>query len=414
MIGQFFSRPFTIRRFYDGPLGPYADRFATRLSEHGYVGESVRLKLRLLVDLSWWLQRQGLGVDALDEETTARFRQDGKQIGLKAHLANGSATTLREVLDLLRETGVIPAPTPPIDTPLQKIERDFRQYLTQERRLCDSTLKNILPLARRFLTERFGQEPIALGELRPPDVHRFLLRHVQLLSPARAQIMGYALRSFFRFLRLRGDITIDLGASIPKIAAWESSSLPKSLKAEEVERLLESCDQATNLGQRDYTILLLLARLGLRAGEVVAMTLDDINWEVGQLRVRGKGGRKDLLPIPRDVGKALAHYLRHGRPRCATRRVFVRMHAPRRGFTSSVAIGDVMRRAVARTGIDSQRKGAHLLRHSLATEMLRKGAGLAEIGELLRHRHPDTTSIYAKVDLVALRALALPWPGGEA
>jgi site-specific recombinase XerD len=226
--------------------------------------------------------------------------------------------------------------------------------------------------------------------------------------------MGYALRSFFRFLRLRGDIAIDLGASIPKIAQWHWSTLPKSLKAEEVESLLGSCDQDTISGQRDYTILLLLARLGLRAGEVVAMTLDDIDWEAGHLRVRGKGGREDLLPISPDVGKALAHYLRHGRPRCATRRVFVRMHAPRRGFTTSVAICDVVRRALARSGIDSPRKGAHLLRHSLATEMLRKGSSLAEIGELLRHRLPDTTAIYAKVDIVALRALALPWAGGEA
>ena len=143
------------------------------------------------------------------------------------------------------------------------------------------------------------------------------------------------------------------------------------------------------------------------------MTLDDIDWEAGELRVRGKGGREDRLPIPQDVGKALAHYLRHGRPGCTTRRVFVRMHAPRRGFTTSVAICDVVRRALSRACIDSPRKGAHLLRHSLASEMLRKGASLDEIGEVLRHRLPDTTAIYAKVDMVALRALARPWPGGE-
>jgi site-specific recombinase XerD len=222
-----------------------------------------------------------------------------------------------------------------------------------------------------------------------------------------------ALRSFFRFLRWRGDIVIDLASTVPRVADWRLSSLPKSLPAGEVERLIMSCRQATVTGQRDYTVLLLLARLGLRAGEVVALTLDDIDWDAGELKVRGKGGREDRLPIPRDVGRAMTVYLRHGRPRdCTTRRFFVRRKAPLRGFASSVAVCTIVRRALERAGIASPRKGAHLLRHSLATEMLRKGAPLAEIGEVLRHRLVDTTAIYAKVDLVALRALAPPWPAG--
>jgi len=159
---------------------------------------------------------------------------------------------------------------------------------------------------------------------------------------------------------------------------------------------------------------LLLARLGLRAGEVVGMTLDDIDWDAGELVVRGKGGRQDRLPLPRDVGQALATYVRHGRPPCASRRVFICAKAPRRGFTSSVAVCTIVRRALARAGLHPPSTGAHLLRHSLATEMLRRGASLAEIGEILRHRHPDTTAIYAKVDLRALRAVAPPWPGGAA
>ena len=412
MVEHFFIRSRTIRRFHDGPLGECIDRFAERLWERGYARVTARSKLWLVGDLSWWLQRQGVAVDALDEDTVERFLHDAKQLGF-SHLADGRAT-LRQLLTLLRETGTIPAPPPQIDdTPLHLIEREFKQYLTQERRLSESTLKNIIPSVRRFLTERFGTEPPSLGELTASDVSRFLLRHVQILSPARAQIMVYALRSFFRFLRLRGDTATDLSISVPKVADWRLSTLPKSLNGEEVESLLKSCDQTTVVGQRDHTILLLLARLGLRAGEVVGMTLDDIDWEAGELRVRGKGGREDRLPIPQDVGKALAHYLRHGRPGCTTRRVFVRMHAPRRGFTTSVAICDVVRRALSRACIDSPRKGAHLLRHSLACEMLRRGASLDEIGEVLRHRLPDTTAIYAKVDMVALRALARPWPGGE-
>jgi len=166
------------------------------------------------------------------------------------------------------------------------------------------------------------------------------------------------------------------------------------------------------VGERNYAILLLLARLGLRAGEIVAMTLDNIDWEAGELTVRGKGGRQARLPLPRDVGEALANYLRHGRPQCSSRCVFIRARAPCRGFANSAAITTIVERAIGRAGLKPPSRGAHVLRHSLATAMLRKGASLAEIGEVLRHRHADTTAIYAKVDLDALRTIAQPWPGG--
>jgi site-specific recombinase XerD len=224
--------------------------------------------------------------------------------------------------------------------------------------------------------------------------------------------MVTSLRSFFRFLRQRGHLTTDLASAVPSVANWRLSHLPKSLAPEQVENLLASCDQSKTKGQRDYTILLLLARLGLRAGEVVAMTLDDLDWETGTLLVRGKGNRQERLPLPQDVGSAVVDYLRHGRPRCATRRLFVRLKAPLCGFSSSVAVGDVVRRALARSGLDPTFKGTHLFRHSLATRMLRGGASLGEIGDVLRHCRPETTQIYAKVDLGALRSLAPPWPGG--
>ena len=182
---------------------------------------------------------------------------------------------------------------------------------------------------------------------------------------------------------------------------------------EQVERLLKTCNRATPAGRRDYAVLLLLARLGLRAGEVVHMEFDDLDWESGELMVRGKSVRQDRLPIPKDVGAALAAYICDGRPRCSSRRVFLRLKAPQQGFTSSVAICDIVRRALVRAGLHPGRKGSHLLRHSLATTMLRGGASLAEIGEILRHQLPSTTEIYAKVDVASLRALALPWQGGE-
>jgi integrase len=190
--------------------------------------------------------------------------------------------------------------------------------------------------------------------------------------------------------------------------------LPKYLPAQEVELLLESCDPKSLVQQRDHAILLLLARLGLRAGEIVQMTLEDIDWETGELTVRGKGGRADRLPMDREVGQALARYLRYGRPRCSSRRVFIRWHAPHRGLAGSAAIDAVVRRALKRAGLNPRLKGAHLLRHSLATRMIGRGASLSEIGQILRHQLPKTTALYAKVDLQALRALAQPWPGGEA
>jgi integrase/recombinase XerD len=241
----------------------------------------------------------------------------------------------------------------------------------------------------------------------------FILRNTETASAKRAQLIVIALRSFFRFLYQRGETDNDLSPSALTVANWRLSGLPKFIEPEQVECLLQSCNQDTLIGQRDYVILLLLARLGLRAGDVVHMTLDDLDWEVGELMVRGKSQRQERLPLPQDVGKALARYLSHGRPRCSSRRVFIRIRAPHKGFSSSVAICNIVRRALVRAKLNPAFKGSHLLRHSLATQMLRGGASLAEIGEILRHQRLNTTQIYAKVDLAALRALAQSWPGGE-
>ena len=184
------------------------------------------------------------------------------------------------------------------------------------------------------------------------------------------------------------------------------------IPADAVRQLLVSINRRTATGRRDYAILLLLARLGLRAGEVVRLEVDDIDWNAGSLRVQGKGGQHSHLPLPTDVGAAIASYLQHGRPQSSNRRVFLRARAPLRGFLSQSAIGSLVRHSLARAGLKAPTKGAHQFRHALATEMLRHGASLAEIGEVLRHRSPQTTEIYTKIDLEALRALALPWPGG--
>ena len=224
--------------------------------------------------------------------------------------------------------------------------------------------------------------------------------------------MTTAFRSFFRFLFQKGELHADLAASVPTVAAWRLSTVPKHLTPEEVERVLKACNRGLASGRRDYAVLLLLARLGLRAGEVVALQLDDINWRAGEITVRGKGLFHDRMPLPADVGKALASYLRRDRPACQTRRVFVCMKAPPRGFAGPGTLTTIVRRALARADLHPIFKGAHLLRHSLATSMLGSGATLGEIGEVLRHRTPNTTQIYAKVDFEGLRSLAHPWPMG--
>ena len=318
------------------------------------------------------------------------------------------------MLEHLRESGVV-ADSVRLDddSKCRRIESSFAEYLAQERGLKQVTIDNYLSIAGRFLSDQFGTGPIVLNGLHPNDIVRFILRNTETISAKRAQLIVCSLRSFFRFLYQRGETANDLSPSALTVANWRLSELPKFLEPEQVECLLQSCNQDTLIGQRDYVILLLLARLGLRAGDVVHMTLDDIDWEVGELIVRGKSHRQERLPLPQDVGEALVRHLSHGRPRCSSRRVFIRIKAPHKGFSSSVAICNIVRRALVRAKLKPAFKGSHLLRHSLATQMLRGGASLAEIGEILRHQRLNTTQIYAKVDLAALRALAQPWPGGE-
>ncbi len=411
MTNQLFKFRVTLERLHAGPLGRYVDSFAAWLSEQGYAKYTIKYRIRLVAALSCWMHRRAIGVTDLDEQATVKFLQCRRR---KHRIQRADAPTLRSLLNYLRQTDVIPTPTPEADdSELARIECDFAEYLTRERRLSKASLVNYLPVVRRFLEERFGTRPVLLGEIDSGDISKFVLRHAHALSRGRAKLMVTALRSFFRFLRLRGDISTDLVAAVPTVASWRFATLPKCIPPEQVEHLLRSCDQSTTPGQRNYAILLLLARLGLRSGEVATLSLDDIDWEAGEISVGGKGRRHDRLPMPKDVGEALVRYLRHGRPRCSTRRVFVRMRAPLRGFMGSSAIYSMVRRAFDRADLQPPQKGPHILRHSLATNMLRKGASLTEIGEILRHCDLSTTQIYAKVDIEALRRLAQPWPGGE-
>jgi site-specific recombinase XerD len=265
----------------------------------------------------------------------------------------------------------------------------------------------------RFVAEQFGTGPAKPDRLQAREVIAFVQRQAGRHGRGHALQVVTAMRSFLRFLRYRGHISTDLVAAVPSVAHWGNTNLPKHLPADAVQKVLKSCDQTSAVGRRNYAILLLLSRLGLRAGEVVALQLDDIDWDNAQLTVRSKKGAGwARLPLPSDVGKAIARYLRRDRPRCSSRHVFVRVVAPYQPLARSAVISSLTRQALQNAGVESARKGAHLFRHSLATAMLRQGASLDEIGQVLRHKDPDTTAIYAKVDLAALRRLAVVWPGG--
>ena len=409
MLENFLTDPAAIKRRRTGLFGAHLDSFVSTNSKLGYTRATVRLRLWLLADLERWLKRKGLALVDVQEPVMKRFLERQRRTG---RLKSGDARIVQHFLEHLRDKGAIQPFEPPIDvSPLTMLQKRYENYLRKERGLSPRTIASYWPLLRHFLVERFGEEPICLQKLAPDDISDFLLRHARSGSPSAARLMVTALRSFFQFLFRHGETERDLTGAVPTVASWRLAEVPKYLEADEVERVIQACDRSTSVGCRDYAILLLLARLGLRAGEVIAMELDDIDWRAGVLTVRGKGLYHDQLPLPHDVGQAIATYLRHNRPPCTTRRVFVRNRAPHRDFAAPGALSAIVRYALRRAGLQPDRKGAHLLRHSLATGMLRRGASMAEIGQILRHRVPSTTEIYAKVDMMSLRSLALPWPG---
>ena len=398
-----------VQRVHQGPLGPYIDAFAAEMYAEGYAPRLVASQIRLVIDFSRWLAKCQIRATEITPDqfppylrARAQYHQSGRsdQAGLK------------RLWRLLRRRGVTPAPSEPGPTPAAQLQAAFGHFLRAERALAPATVIAYLAFAGELLAARFGAGPVDLATLRAADITDFVQRRAATLGCQRAHVLTTALRAFLRFAHAGGMLPTNLAAAVPAVASWSLATVPRALPPAQVQAVLGACDRQTARGRRDYAILLLLARLGLRAGEVAALTLDDLDWQDGCVTVRGKGGRVCPLPLPVAVGEALAAYVQYGRPRAASRHVFLRARAPVAGFRNQRAVGMVVKRALARAGIASSRQGAHQLRHSLACQLLRQGASLGEIGELLRHRSPQTTALYAKVDLTALMPLALPWPGG--
>jgi len=390
-----------------GPLSKHIDAYSAAQVEQGYGHHSIRQQMLVIGDFSGWLKQKDIAIRNLDSAVVDRFLQLRQR---QQQLHRGDPIALKRLLAMLRLRGVVKTEAV-AENACSKAIHKFRHYLLQERGLSPATLLNYVPPIEQFLSERFLDKTPNFRVLCALDITRFVVRQARRLSPLRGKLIVTALRSFFRYLRHRGAISKDLAGCVPTVPNWSFSTLPRFLAAHDVERILAGCDRETFNGRRNYAILLLLARLGLRAGEVVGLNLDDIDWSTSQIMIRGKGGASVPLPLAPDVGQALADYLRADRPRCGTRRVFIRHRAPFVGLGNSSTISALVRRALIQSGVESAHKGAHVLRHSLATSLLRQGGSLDEIGELLRHKSANTTAIYAKVDVTALHTLALPWPG---
>jgi site-specific recombinase XerD len=363
--------------------------------------------MRLLARLSLWLADEGFGAEQLQPSEVHRF--------VRVHRAAGyryprSVKALRPILTYLRELGVTPPPPPAaFDGPVDEISERYRRYLTVERGLGEVTAHGYVKMVRPFLQGRLSPDgcTLDLGHLTAADIVSFVAVRCPHQNHRTASLTVTALRSLLGFLHVEGVIEQSLAAYVPSVASRRLAGLPKGLDADQVRRLLASCDRSRANGCRDFAVLILLVRLGLRAGEVASLRLDDIDWRSGEIVVRGKGSSIERLPLPADVGDAIAAYLRHGRPESALcRKIFMRVLAPHQALNSVTQI-------VAAAGLraDLGVLHAHRLRHTAASLMLHAGAALPEIGQLLRHRRAATTAIYAKIDRDALRTLARPWPG---
>jgi integrase/recombinase XerD len=394
-----------------GPLSPFTAGFADELAYQGYTPNSARRQMWLMAHLSSWLLNEGLGASDLRSAELERFLRARRAGGYVQYL---SIKALGPLLAYLRDLGT--APTPPQSTPVGPVEKVLERYwnyLTVERGLRHTTAYGYIHAVRPFLRGRVLPDLVELDlrQLTVADVITFVVARCRQQNSGAAKLTVAALRSLLGFLYVDGAIERSLASVVPSVARRRLVGLPKGLEPDQVQRLLAACDRSTRSGCRDIAILTMLVRLGMRAGEVAALRLDDIDWRAGEIVVRGKGTCTERLPLPTDVGGVVAAYLQHGRPATAQgRTVFVRIKAPHRAL-SSQGVAGVVADAARRANLGRIR--AHRLRHTAATQILRAGASLREIGQLLRHRCALTTAIYAKADREALRTIARSWPGGD-
>jgi len=393
-----------------GPLSPYVDGLWSYLLAQGYAPLSSVNLLRLMSHLSRWLDAQEIEPGKLTWALCEAFLRERRQVGYTHFL---TLRALGSILKFLEVEGVVSLSQGPAVqlSALDELLDDYECFLAEERALQPTSVKLYSTFARTFLSEKLVSECLELSRIKADDVSSFILRHSQTYSIGTTKVMVTTLRSVFRFLHLRGAIGCEIADAVPVVAGWRQAGLPKFISPGELQQLLSNCDRRTHVGRRDFAVMVLLARLGLRSCEVEALELDDVDWRAGKIVLHGKGRSDARLPLPSDVGEGIAGYLQRGRPSSTSRAVFLTSRAPYRRL-SRKCVTAIVSQAAARAGLP--RMGAHRLRHTAATQMLRQGASLSEIAHVLRHRSLDTTAIYAKVDRTTLRTLAQSWPGGVA
>jgi integrase/recombinase XerD len=388
-----------------GPLAPLAGELKGEFARLGYATSSATAQLQLAAHLSRWLQTEELGTKDLTGPVIERFLAARR----RDYSNHYSLQALTPLLAYLRRVESAPEPVAPEPcSGTGRLLARFGDYLSVERGLSAPVVQAYTRWVSPFVEEAVGagQEP-DLGGLTAADVRRFLVANLPGLSRKSAQMTACALRSFLRFCYVEGIVEMSLVGAIPAVAHRRLAGFPQDLTASQVASLLDGCDRRTPAGRRDYAVMVCLHRLGLRCGETARLTLDDIDWETGTLSIHGKGGHTDRMPLPVDVGQAVADYLRHGRPDTSARAVFVRAHAPLTAMAPS-SLSCIVARAARRAGLGTVH--AHRLRHTAATRVLNAGASLEEVAQLLRHAGTATTLIYAKTDQRRLAGLARPWP----
>jgi len=410
MLSKFFESRRRIHALRDDPAGGLFEGFAQVLSEAGYATSAARRHLRAAEHLIYWTRRRGIPVRELNEQALARFDHHLSRCRCPHYDHANPARVVhrtREFMAYLRDARIITTSTlqDRVDDPVQLSA--FCQWMRQQRGTSETTLSGYSRYLREWLRD-VGEEP---SQWNAHSLRAFVLEKSRNSGWSTAKNCTSALRRFVQFLIADGRCAVGLDAAIPLLAHWRLAALPRYLQPEDVERLITSCDRTTPVGRRDRAILLLLARLGLRAGDIVHLRLSDIDWKGAWIAVCGKGRRQARLPLSQEVGQAVVDYLQDGRPRTNADALFVRCRAPFRAFASHSTVSVIVNGALRRARVVRPSRGAaHLLRHSVATSMLRQGAPLQDIAALLRHRSVETTQIYAKVDITALRQIAQPWP----
>lgn len=412
MLEQIYSCVSTIESLRNGPLGSYPDELAKYYVDLGYSTRHMKPRFGPLSQFNKSLIDSNKSLQNLNRQLIEEFI--ALQLETKKSFVSSGANLLFKQFEkfLVRDEVIHPAnkKSEPGSAGIKILLSDYNFYLSREKGLVASSIKRSGDLARDFLVYSDFLTIPRLKKIGVEAIHLYIVERGKIYSTKHVQVIATCLRCFLRYLLRKGIIQVDLAAAIPALSSYRAAHLPEYLETDQLTTLLKSCDRQSATGVRNYAVLLLLARIGLRASEVIKLTLQEINWRAGEFSIRGKGCKRSVMPLPNDVGEALSDYIVNYRPKTKTPRVFLNTRAPFQQFSNPSTVSSIVRRQLASAGIETTSKGAHLLRYTVATHCLKNGGSLYEACELLRHFSIDTTAIYAKLDYEQLSQLAMPWP----